>query len=49
MLLVVVGLLSMMLGLIADQISQMQLSRLSEGVPLDTDTQPDRPTDRHPS
>ena len=49
MLLVVVGLLSMMLGLIADQISQMQLSRLSEGVPLDTDTQPDRPTDRHSS
>ena len=46
MLLVVVGLLSMMLGLIADQISQMQLTRLSEGVPLDTDTQPDRPADR---
>ena len=42
MLLVVVGLLSMMLGLAADQISQMQLSRLSEGAPLDTDVSPDR-------
>ncbi len=44
MLLVVVGLLSMMLGLIADQISQMQLSRLSESTPLDTD----EPSDRSP-
>ena len=49
MLLVMVGLLSMMLGLIADQISQMQLSRLSEGAPLDTDVPPDRPSDRQSS
>jgi glycosyltransferase involved in cell wall biosynthesis len=43
MLMVVVGLLSMMLGLIADQISQMQLSRLSESAPPDTDGPSDRP------
>jgi hypothetical protein len=35
--------------LIADQISQMQLSRLSEGAPLDTDVPPDRPSDRQSS
>ena len=47
MLLVMVGLLSMMLGLIADQICQMQLSRLSEGAP--PDISPDRPSDRQSS
>ncbi len=44
MLLIVVGLLSMMLGLVADQISQMRLSQLPENVILRKEDNSDEPS-----